>query len=251
MQVSKKRLIAEFSKIVAEYESLYARFGDSLTWYNQAVGKVNGLGLFFYSDDSDVDAAYNLASEQVANIFCNGDKDDYSRRGYSRRGRDERPDAYELAADSAIAKQDKQSAHLSLVQVDWTEDRLPEPNQDSSPVSSDTSLHQADCLCVECCNRTSLWSYEPTESRRSEPVASVHIQGNDFEEVLTESDFEPDTRKPIQKPPRAVFVPHLWSMWRRPKKSRVSRLPSGYRYNSSALYRLNRAARYAVQRQVA
>lgn len=232
MKTSLKEISRLLEIIVENYQRSYLNIGQQYYAYTSASAYAHSIALLF-SDSKAVRALVDEANKKIDNIWLNGAADDYSRPQQS--------------PDSELPE----SAPLSLVQVDWTEDRLPEPNQDSSPVSSDTSLHQADCLCVECCNRTSLWSYEPTESRRSEPVASVHIQGNDFEEVLTESDFEPDTRKPIQKPPRAVFVPHLWSMWRRPKKSRVSRLPSGYRYNSSALYRLNRAARYAVQRQVA
>lgn len=184
MQVSKELLIAEFSKIVSEYESLYARFGDSLVWYNQAVGKINGLGLFFYSDDSDVDAAYEMACEQVGNIYLNGDKDDYSRR----KARDEQPDAYELAADAALAKQDIQDEARCVFCDRFLNDGIC-PSDACKEISSGDSAVTKPSSLVNCVGLTSrdlfkIWTWSPqwiarhrslTRSVRQKPFRAVRL----------------------------------------------------------------------------
>ena len=128
MQVSKKEILDQIEYHVRAYQRAFLNVGDELHEYTRANAYVHSLKVLF-SGSKAISAACDAAAERLTNIFLNGDVEDYSRLG-----RDEQPDAYELAADAAIAKQDAQSG----------------------------------------------------------PVASVHIQGNDFEEVLTESDFEPE-----------------------------------------------------------
>ncbi|WP_415878977.1 hypothetical protein [Methylomonas sp. TEB] len=198
---------------VESYQRTYLNVGQHYYAYASASAYAHSIALLF-SESKAVRALVDEAVKKIDNIWLNGVSDDYSRLQHA-------PDL-ELP----------ESAPISLVQVDWTEEQQTELTHDPAPVSFDTSLHQADCLCVQCCNQTSLWT---------DSVATVHIQGNDFEEVLTESDFEPDT-KPIQKSPAVLFVPHLWSMWRRPKKSRVSRLPQEYDYTGCFRYSANRGS---------
>ncbi|WGS84979.1 hypothetical protein [Methylomonas sp. UP202] len=92
--------------------------------------------------------------------------------------------------------------------------------------------------------------------RQSEPVALATIQGDDFEETLTELDFgpaaepaQPERPDPLKQvdwteqlpalpefgpssvyhhpvvSPGDLFIRHIWSMAFRPKRERISRIP--------------------------
>ncbi|WP_157198075.1 hypothetical protein [Methylomonas sp. DH-1] len=159
---------------VENYQRTYLNVGQQYYAYASASAYVHSIALLF-SDSNAVRALVHAANKKIDNIWLNGVSDDYSRR--------------QQAPDSELPE----SSLLSLVQVDWTEDQLPELEPDSSPVSSDTSLHQADCSDVGRLDVPAVISTPPV--------------------------------KPSPKTPSEIFIAHRWSMACRSKRSRISRLP--------------------------
>lgn len=79
-----------------------------------------------------------------------------------------------------------------------------------------------------------------------EPIASVHIQGNDFEEVLTESDFEPE-KAVVDENLKQVMIRNIWSRAVRQKPRRGVRLLVYQDWTGANRYSFDRRSRLVAK----
>jgi|GEM_PF-6688591 len=89
---------------------------------------------------------------------------------------------------------------------------------------------------------------QPGTSCHSEPVPAATQVDWTAADQITEPDhsevgcldipavLSTTPAKPSAKSPGEIFIAHRWSMLCRSKKSRISRLPSGYRYTGRCIY---------------